>query len=314
MQPLTGFVFNIQRFSTHDGPGIRTTVFLKGCPLHCFWCHNPEGLNPRQEVQFFPDRCILCGECVILCDQGAHQIQDNVHEYDRSLCIQCGSCIEACCAEAVQFAGKSMTVEQVFDEVQRDQAFYETSKGGITLSGGEPLLQLEFSSHLLATCKTAGIHTAVETTLYRKWEHIASLFPVVDLFLVDLKVMDPEKHREFTGVSNKQILANARRLAATDKPVIFHTPVIPTVNDNPEAIASIAQFVRDMIQIRKSSFTDTTVDSISLELLPFHRLAGGKYESLGMKYAASDLETISKEKLAMLLQSASQFDIHVKIR
>jgi pyruvate formate lyase activating enzyme len=314
VQSLTGFIFNIQRFSTHDGPGIRTTVFLKGCPLHCFWCHNPEGLNPRQEVQFFSDRCILCGECVILCEQGAHSIQDNVHAYDRSSCIQCGRCIDACCAEAVQFAGKSMTVEQVFEEVARDEAFYETSKGGVTLSGGEPLLQLEFSNRLLATCKAAGIHTAVETTLYRKWEEITPLFPVIDLFLVDLKVIDPDQHRAVTGVSNRRILSNARRLAATDKPVIFHTPVIPTVNDTPEAIASIAQFVRDMIDLRLETLPAGSDAGIALELLPFHRLAGGKYESLGSQYAASDFAPIPQEKLAILLQTASQYDIPVKIR
>jgi pyruvate formate lyase activating enzyme len=314
MQSLTGFVFNIQRFSTHDGPGIRTTVFLKGCPLHCFWCHNPEGLNPRQEVQFFPDRCILCGECVILCEQGAHQIIDSAHAYDRSSCIQCGRCIDACCAEAVQFAGKVMTVEEVFEEVLRDEAFYETSKGGITLSGGEPLLQLDFSTRLLTLCKASGIHTAVETTLYRKWDDIVSLFPVVDLFLVDLKIMDHEQHRAFTGVSNRQILANAKRLVGTDKPVIFHTPVIPTVNDTPEAIASIAEFVQDMIKLRSVSFPSGSDVGITLELLPFHRLAGGKYESLGMKYNAKDFASIPQEKLAMLLKTAQQYDIPVKIR
>jgi pyruvate formate lyase activating enzyme len=314
VQSLTGFVFNIQRFSTHDGPGIRTTVFLKGCPFHCFWCHNPEGLNPRQEVQFFPDRCILCGECVILCEQGAHLIQDNTHTYDRTRCIQCGRCIEACCAEAVQFSGKVMSVDEVLEEVLRDEAFYETSKGGITLSGGEPLLQLDFTHQLLTLCKASGIHTAVETTLYRKWDEIVPLFPVVDLFLVDLKVMDGDQHRAFTGVSNRQILANARRLAGTDKPVIFHTPVIPTVNDTPEAIASIAEFVRDMIKLRAEVISPGSDACISLELLPFHRLAGGKYESLGLEYSAKNFAPVPQEKLAELLQAAQQYGIPVKIR
>jgi pyruvate formate lyase activating enzyme len=314
VQSLTGFVFNIQRFSTHDGPGIRTTVFLKGCPLHCFWCHNPEGLNPLQEVQFSAERCILCGECVILCEQSAHQILNGQHTYDRSRCVQCGRCIEACCAGAVEFAGKVMTTEQVLEEVLRDQAFYETSHGGITISGGEPLLQFDFTSHLLTMSKASGLHTALETTLYRKWDEIVSLLPVVDLFLVDLKLMDANQHRVVTGVSNRQILSNARKLAGTDKSIIFHTPVIPNVNDNPEAVGAIAEFVRELVQLRIGRLPSGSNPGISLELLPFHRLAGGKYESLGLNYFASDYAPVPQDKLAVLLQTAVQFGIPVKIR
>jgi pyruvate formate lyase activating enzyme len=311
---LTGFVFNIQRFSTHDGPGIRTTVFLKGCPLHCFWCHNPEGLNNRQEVHFFPDRCILCGECVIVCEQHAHEIVDGVHSYDRSRCIQCGRCIEACCAEAVQFAGRKMTAEDVIEEVLRDQAFYETSNGGITLSGGEPLLQLNFIYRLLELSKVNGLHTALETTLYRKWSDILPLLPLVDLFLVDLKILDADQHMAYTGLPNHQILDNARQLAATDRHIIFHTPVVPGVNDNPEAIGSIAQFVREMIQLRMEQSVEKSNTSISLELLPFHRLAGSKYESLGLSYNARDFVPVPQDKMAVLLQTAKNYGIPVKIR
>lgn len=314
MPSLTGFVFNIQRFSTHDGPGIRTTVFLKGCPLHCFWCHNPEGLNPHQEIQFFPERCILCGECVVLCEQHAHQILGGVHAYDRSRCIQCGRCIEACCANAVEFSGKEMTAEQVLEEVLRDEAFYETSHGGITISGGEPLLQYGFTIHLLELSKASRLHTALETTLYRKWDDIVTILPLVDLFLVDLKLINADQHRAFTGVSNRQILANAHKLAATDKQVVFHTPVIPNVNDTPEDIAAIAQFVHDLILLRQDKHTSNADLGISLELLPFHRLAGGKYESLGLDYAARDFVPVPQEKLAMLLQTATEFGIPVKIR
>ena len=314
MPPLTGFVFNIQRFSTHDGPGIRTTVFLKGCPFHCFWCHNPEGLNPRQEVQFFTERCILCGECVILCEQGAHLIQDGQHAYDRSRCIQCGRCIEACCAGAVEFSGKVMTAEEVLEEVLRDEAFYETSHGGITISGGEPLLQYDFTTRLLSLSKASGLHTALETTLYRKWAEIVPFLPLVDLFLVDLKLIDADQHRMFTGVSNRQIIANARKLAGTDKPVIFHTPVIPNVNDSSEAIAAIAQFVRELVKIRIGRLDPDHDSGISLELLPFHRLAGGKYESLGLDYKARDFTPVPPDKLAALLQTAALCGIKVKIR
>jgi pyruvate formate lyase activating enzyme len=207
-----------------------------------------------------------------------------------------------------------MTAEAVLEEVLRDEAFYETSNGGITISGGEPLLQLDFTDRLLTLCKASGIHTAVETTLYRKWDEIVPLFPLIDLFLVDLKMIDNDQHRVFTGVSNRQILANVRRLAGTDKPVIFHTPVIPTVNDTPEAIAIIAQFVRDMIQLRSERLPSGSDTGISLELLPFHRLAGGKYVSLGLEYTARDFAPVPQEKLALLLQTANQFGIPVKIR
>lgn len=207
-----------------------------------------------------------------------------------------------------------MSVEEVFEEVLRDEAFYETSKGGITLSGGEPLLQLDFTHQLLTLCKASGIHTAVETTLYRKWDEIFPLFPVVDLFLVDLKVMDGDQHRAFTGVSNREILANARKLAGTDKPVIFHTPVVPSVNDTPEAITSIAEFVRDMIKLRAEVISPGSDAGISLELLPFHRLAGGKYESLGLEYSAKNFAPVTQEKLAELLQAAQKYGIPVKIR
>jgi len=256
----------------------------------------------------------LCGECVILCEQGAHQIRNGAHDYDRMRCIQCGKCIEACCAGAVEFAGKAMTPEQVLEEVLRDDAFYETSHGGITLSGGEPLLQYEFISRLLALSKASGLHTAVETSLYRKWADIAALLPLVDLFLVDLKLMDAGQHRAVTGVSNRQILANTRKLAGIDKPIVFHTPVIPNVNDTPEAIAAIAQFIRELVLLRTEIMAPQSDPAISLELLPFHRLAGGKYESLGLVYQASDFVPIPQEKLAELLKTAARFEIPVKIR
>ena len=207
-----------------------------------------------------------------------------------------------------------MTPEQVLEEVLRDEAFYETSHGGITISGGEPLMQYDFISRLLALSKASGLHTAVETTLYRKWVEILSLLPLVDLFLVDIKLINTDKHREFTGISNRQILANARKLARTTKPIIFHTPVIPNVNDNPDAIAAIAQFVRELVQLRSGEFPSGSDPGISLELLPFHRLAGGKYESLGLDYTARNFAPVPHEKMDVLLQTATQFGIPVKIR
>jgi pyruvate formate lyase activating enzyme len=295
----TGVVFNIQRFSIHDGPGIRTTVFLKGCPLRCFWCHNPEGIKSQIQVSYNPSRCILCGECVAICEQGAHTIVDGVHTYDRERCVVCGDCIKECAAEAVELAGKTMTVEEVMAEVRSDRAFYDNSSGGVTISGGEPLLQKEFTYALLASSKAEGIHTAIETSANFRWEEIENMLPVTDLVLMDIKHMDDAKHRAFTGVPNQRILANARRLALTDKPIIFHTPVVPTVNDTPEDISAIAAFVRELVELRAGAATGQPAP-ITLILLPFHRLASDKYRSLGMDYRASTLEAPSKEKMQEL--------------
>jgi len=294
---LTGIVFNVQRFSIHDGPGIRTTVFLKGCPLRCFWCHNPEGLKRQPEVQFFPQKCILCGECVALCEHEAHSLDAQGHTYVRERCVRCGKCIEACCAEAVQFAGKEMTVEQVVVEALRDRAFYDTSGGGVTLSGGEPLLQPEFSQAILERCHAEGVSTAVETSAHCAWERLEAILPSTDLFMMDLKHLDPEQHRAATGVSNSLILENAQRLAATGKPILFRIPVVPTVNDTPQAVSAIAAFVAALA---------TTNPRLSLELLPFHRLAGDKYASLGLTYRARDLVAPAKAHMALLLETVRQ--------
>jgi pyruvate formate lyase activating enzyme len=295
----SGIVFNIQRFSIHDGPGIRTTVFLKGCPLRCFWCHNPEGIKPKVEVAFYSSRCITCSECVQICSQGAHSIKDGVHLYDRLLCQVCGKCVEGCAAQALEMTGKEMTVAQVMAEVRADSAFYANSGGGMTISGGEPLLQHEFTAALLACCKQEGIHTAVETSAFFKWDDLESLLNVTDLVMMDIKHMDDAKHRAATGVSNQRILANARRLAETNKPIIFHTPVIPGVNDSPEEIGAIASFVRSLIDVRQS-IADARAEPISLVLLPFHRLAGDKYRSLDLEYRASQLEMPGKEQMSAL--------------
>lgn len=296
---ITGTIFNIQRFSIHDGPGIRTTVFLKGCPLRCFWCHNPEGLHKPVEIQFYGSRCIGCGECVRACVHGAQVLDENGRIYHRERCVVCGECVETCFAEGLQLVGREVSVEQVVTEVLLDRAFYANSDGGVTLSGGEPLLQPEFSLALLAACQTAGVHTALETTTYCAWETLERTLSLTDLYLVDIKHMDPGKHQAVTGVPNRRILANIRRLAATGKPIIFRVPVVPDVNDTPEEIAEIARFVCELSASRAEGF-----NGLSLELLPFHRLAGEKYTSLGIEYRAAHLEPLSKDRLPALVEVA----------
>ncbi|MBN1402806.1 MAG: glycyl-radical enzyme activating protein [Anaerolineae bacterium] len=289
---MKGIVTNIQRFSIHDGPGIRTTVFLKGCNLHCFWCHNPETLSPRPELQIFPDRCIGCGECFQRCPHGCHVMVDGAREFRRELCEGCGICAETCYAECLVLVGWVKTVEEVVEEVLRDRPFYETSKGGVTLSGGEPLLQRDFSYAILERCKAEGLHTAIETAANFPWERVASILPVTDLVMMDIKLMDSQKHRECTGVPNERILDNALHLGQQSQPLIIRTPVVPGVNDNPEEIRAIASFVAQLPNL------------LYYELLPFHPMARGKYNSLDLDYRAAELKTPSKETMDALTAAA----------
>jgi pyruvate formate lyase activating enzyme len=291
-EPLRGLLTNVQRFSIHDGPGIRTTAFMKGCPLRCFWCHNPETLSPRPEIQFFPERCIGCLACAERCEHGGHIVESGQHLFRREFCIACGACADSCYAEALVLAGQWWTPEALLAELLRDRAFYDSSDGGITLSGGEPLLQQPFSLAVLQLCKEAGLHTAIETALLSPWNRIAELLPWLDLVMMDLKLMDEAAHRAATGVSNRLILENMRRLAACGLPLIVRTPVVPTVNDTVEAIGAIAEFVAGLDHV------------LYYELMPFHRMASGKYRSLGQAYRAGDLQAPQKETLDALAAAA----------
>ncbi len=312
MTGITGTLFNIQRFSIHDGPGIRTTVFFKGCPLRCFWCHNPEGLRKKAEIQFYPARCIGCGECVRVCPQGAQKLVDGVRVYHRERCIVCGECVATCYAEGLQLIGKETAAPDAVAEVLRDRAFYGDN-GGVTLSGGEPMLQPEFALAVLAGCKAEGIHTALETTAHYPWEILARAAPLVDLFMIDIKHLDPHKHRAATGVSNDRILANIRRLAAAGKPVIFRTPVIPGVNDTPQEIAPIAAFIRELSAMPLADGSQR-LEPFVLELLAFHKLAADKYKSLGLDYPAASLEPPTRARMDKLAQAAAGLGIPVRAR
>lgn len=298
---LTGTITDIQHFSIHDGPGIRTTVFFKGCNLRCFWCHNPETLSPRPELQLYLDRCIGCGACFVQCPQGAHTIDEGgERHFDRAACRACGTCVDTCYAQALVMIGETRSVDDVVEEILRDSAFYETSGGGVTLSGGEPLLQLDFAEAILARCREAGIHTAIETAANLPWEHIARILPVTDLVMMDIKAMDPARHRAATTVSNERILANARKLGKTGKPLVVRTPVVPGVNDDAESIAAIAAFVAGLPNV------------VSYELLRFHSMAQSKYDSLDMPYRAGTLEAPSKEQMEALTDVARRFGLRAE--
>jgi glycyl-radical enzyme activating protein len=297
---LQGIVTDIQRFSIHDGDGIRTTVFLKGCQMRCFWCHNPETISPQQELQVNPDACIGCLACITYCPYGALSQKDGNPQYSRERCRACGACAVACYAHARVLVGKSMSVDEVVSEVMQDKDFYDRSGGGVTLSGGEPLLQMDFTKGILNKCKTKGVKTAIETNLSWPWDRIAEVLPYLDMIMMDVKLIDPVRHKEVTGTSNRQILDNLSRLANEKIPLIVRTPVIPGVNDTPEDIGAIADYLSDIPNL------------LYYELLPYHPLGIGKNKSLGL-IDVSKLTPPSNELMHSLADIARKRNIDVRI-
>jgi pyruvate formate lyase activating enzyme len=270
-------VFDIQRFSVHDGPGIRTIVFFKGCPLRCAWCSNPESQSSQPELVFMANRCTGCGSCVAACQSGACQTKAHGQlHFDRTLCTSCGTCVETCYSGARVLLGRPMTVEPVLSEVRKDEVFYRNSGGGVTLSGGEPALWSRFAARLLRAFKAEAIHTAIETCGHVPFEEIERLLPDLDLLMYDIKHMDPLEHERHTGGTNETILANLQQLARTDVEIIVRVPVIPSFNDDPAAIGEIADFVGSL-GLR------------TVHLLPYHRYAQDKYARLGREYALAGL-------------------------
>jgi pyruvate formate lyase activating enzyme len=266
---VVGCVFDIQRFCIHDGPGIRTTVFLKGCPLRCVWCHNPEGIAPQPELSFMPDRCIGCGACARACRHGAHEFADGLHIPRRERCVVCGACAQECAPQALEVVGREQTVEEVLREVLSDRPFYETSGGGMTLSGGEPTLQIDFAVALLAQARAAGVHTCVETCCHCSWERLEQMLPLVDLFLIDVKETDSARHRAWTGAPNEPILENIRRLDAAGAPMLLRCPLVPGLNDREDHWRAIARLARGLKHVR------------GVEVMPYHALGESKRARFG---------------------------------
>lgn len=307
MGALRGLVFNLQRFSFHDGPGIRTTVFLKGCPLRCWWCHNPEGQSPEPDLLLRPERCIGCGACLSACPYGAIAVDGaGTLRTDRSRCHHCGACVEVCYAGARELAGRWMTVEEVIAEVERDIPFYGASeggeRGGVTFSGGEPLSQPDFLHALLVACRARGLHTAVDTSGFAPWPVLDRIRGLVDLFLYDLKVVDDARHRRYTGVSNRRILENLRRLSAAGHRIFLRIPLIPGVNDDPEAVHQALAFAATLPRIDR------------VDLLPYHATGLGKYERLDIPYALHETRPPSDERVAEIARAWERAGFAVKIR
>lgn len=269
---MTGRIFDIQRFCIHDGPGIRTTVFLKGCFLHCKWCHNPESISPASQLSFIPDKCIGCGECVKACPKGALAgNRGGKAVLGRSYCDPCPACSQVCDAQALELVGRDAAVEEVLAVVLRDRDYYAASGGGLTLSGGEPMFQPEFAEALLRGARTHRLHTCVETSGFAEWKFFERLLPLVDLFLYDWKETDPQLHESFTGKPNQVIRENLRRLHEGGARILVRCPVIPEYNARKEHLDGIAALSREMPRL------------LGVELLAYHRLGRSKLRRFGFQ-------------------------------
>ncbi len=296
-----GVIFDIKRYSIHDGPGIRTTVFLKGCPLSCQWCHNPEGQDPAPELMLRANRCIGCGACVSVCPQQAISLEGEVAATDRDRCVVCGTCVEVCHAEAREMAGREVTVAQTMEEIQRDIAFFEESGGGVTFSGGEPLAQPEFLFALLRSCREKAIHTALDTCGFSAWETLDRIREYVGLFLYDLKLMDETKHREFTGESNELSLKNLQALSELGHQIIIRVPIIPAINDDEKAMREMGAYAAGLPHLNR------------VDLLPYHHSAPEKYNRLNRVYGLVETRPPSDGRMAELAQTLRGFGLPVRI-
>jgi pyruvate formate lyase activating enzyme len=284
----TGMVFNIQRYSLNDGPGIRTVIFLKGCPLRCDWCCNPESISSQPHLTFSPEPCIQCGRCVEACPTGARTAAG----LEEDTCTLCGACVEACPTGALEILGEIMSVEDILREVEKDRQFYQSSGGGVTISGGEILAQWRFALSLMRALGEKYLHIAIETTGYGSWERLRAVAAESDLVLYDLKVMDPAKHERHTGVSNEIILENARKLARTGAHMVYRVPLIGGVNADEENTARVADFAGE-----------TGIGEV--HLLPYHRLGESKYAKLDREYRCEAVTPDDElvERLVSLLES-----------
>lgn len=241
-----GLVFDVERFSTKDGPGIRTVVFFKGCNMNCLWCHNPEGIHSKPELLCRPELCIGCGSCAEVCTTGAHAFSENGHSFDASKCRQCLRCADVCFSEAVKACGRTVSVDELMEEILRDKLIYEKSGGGVTLTGGEVMMQHEFAAVLARTCRENGIAATIETNLSLPWSRYEHVLRFLNMVFADIKHIDSGQHREWTGIGNETILENLRRLDSSGLPYVIRTPIVPGFNDNEETVSSIAHILKEM--------------------------------------------------------------------
>lgn len=301
--PQQGIIFNIQRFTIHDGPGLRTELFLKGCPLRCEWCGNPESWTAYIQPGIYKTKCISSKKCG-LCEEACHDKsilnfkRGKLNSIERSKCTNCLACCNACPSDAIKQWGKSMSVEECMEEIRKDKGYYERSGGGVTVSGGEPLLQSDFVAELFKACKDEGIHTCFESTFYADWKEIEKILPYTDIMISDIKHMDADIHKKYTGVHNDRILENLKRLASEERELILRIPIIPNVNDDMDNIEATADFILNELGGRVRT----------LQLLSFMRLGEEKYASLGMPYKMQDVKVNRKSFQKHVNEIANYFN------
>lgn len=281
---MKSYIIDVQRSSIHDGPGIRTTVFLKGCPLRCKWCHNPESQSFHKELSFNSSLCTSCGHCVEVCTKNVHQIKQGQHMVDFSKCVQCGACTEICKAKALTIIGKEMTPQEVFDIVMKDKVFYDNANGGLTISGGEALSHVDFCIELLKRCKERDIHTCIETSGYTCPANVKNLLPFVDLFLFDYKVSNNKDAKEYIGDSLENIEQNFKYIYQQGKDIILRCPIIPKVNDTKEHFEAIGKMIEQYPNI------------LSVELLPYHDFGVVKGVNVGRESMRFSFPTLEQKK------------------
>jgi len=296
-----GLIFDVQRYSIHDGPGIRTTVFFKGCPLRCWWCHNPEGIDSGKELMYFEYKCLHCGTCANVCPIGAIEF-DGRPAVSRHLCIACGNCSTACPSDALRLVGREYTVDELMKEIERDVLYFDNSDGGVTFSGGEPLYQHEFLLEVLKECKKRDIHRTLDTSGFAPQEVLALVANHVDLFLYDLKLIDEREHIKYTGVSNAQIKENLRFLVnyGRAKDIILRFPVIPGINDTPDNVNDMVEFISTLKGLRE------------LDLLPYHDVSE-KYSRLDRDYKMTVHKSPLRERLMEIKKKFEGIGLYVKL-
>jgi pyruvate formate lyase activating enzyme len=300
MGTVNGIVFDIKKYSIHDGPGIRTTIFFKGCPLRCWWCHNPESQSPKPELMLRGQRCIRCGACVEVCTEGAIAevtVNGSTPVIKWQQCQVCGKCVEVCYSGARELVGRRVTASGIMAEVERDRPFYDQSGGGVTFSGGEPLMQPEFLMALLQACKESELHTVLDTSGYARWRTVEKTLPLVNVYLYDLKLVSEARHKVYTGVSNRLILQNLYRLSGAGANILVRMPLIPGLNDDETSLCLTGKALSSLPKLPQ------------VEIIAYHDIAGAKYESLGRDYRLPGLKKPTMETLTWAVQVLASYGL-----